>query len=388
MYTKPEPSYATKRNPPNLDNHVVPLRGRGRGMTAAAGQRVVIIGGGYAGTALARTLDGVADVTLVDRKDVFFHRIASLRAAVEPEWTSRPFIAYDKLLVRGRFVRAAATGIDAERSIVTLDSGQALPYDAAVIATGAEARDPARFTGATLPEAVAAMRGQQQRIAQALSILIVGGGPVGVELAGEIRSAHPRKPVKLIQRQDSLLAGAQNPQLSERALRRLQAQDVTVRLGQRVSPSGGESDRGELILWAVGNRPNTAWLADDHPELLTPAGLVRVDAFLRVDGWSNVFAIGDVNDVPVGKLVLPAVAQAKTAAGNVKAALDGSPSLTAHRPSDQKLLIVPIGPRDGVTMLPLSRQGIIAGSWTTRNLKGGNLLLPRYRKALGQPSRT
>jgi hypothetical protein len=39
-------------------------------------------------------------------------------------------------------------------------------------------------------------------------------------------------------------------------------------------------------------------------------------------------------------------------------------------------------------MLPLSRQGIIAGSWTTRNLKGGNLLLPRYRKALGQPSRT
>jgi apoptosis-inducing factor 2 len=56
-------------------------------------KRVVGIGGGYAGTRLARELDAVADVTLVDRKEAFFHRIASLRAAVRKEWTEKPFIS-------------------------------------------------------------------------------------------------------------------------------------------------------------------------------------------------------------------------------------------------------------------------------------------------------
>ena len=42
-------------------------------------RRVVVIGGGYAGIRLARQLDEVTEVILVDRKEVFFHRIASLR---------------------------------------------------------------------------------------------------------------------------------------------------------------------------------------------------------------------------------------------------------------------------------------------------------------------
>jgi NADH dehydrogenase FAD-containing subunit len=350
-------------------------------------RRVVIIGGGYAGTAAARALDKVADVTLVDRKDAFFHRIASLRAAVDPAWAAKPFFTYDRLLTRGRFVHAEVTGLDVPRAVVTLDSGQGLPFDAAIIATGAEARDPARFVGRTTPEAVAAMRARQQEIADARSVVIVGGGPVGVELAGEIRAVHAHKPVTLVQDVDRLLPGDHTPALGRRAKALLEAQHITVQLGERLSGGDAERDPGELVLWAVGTRPNSAWLATDHPRLLTAQATVRVDRFLRVDGCHNVFAIGDISDVAVGKLVLPAVAQAKTAAANVKAVLAGSSPAKVYRARNPKLLVVPVGPRHGVTMLPLSPTGTLVGSRATSKMKGEELLVPRYRKAVGHPAR-
>lgn len=80
---------------------------------------VVVIGGGYAGVRLAKRLDSVARVTLVDRKEVFFHRIASLRAGVRPEWSVTPFIPYDRLLRHGRVAVGKAVRIDtAERQVV------------------------------------------------------------------------------------------------------------------------------------------------------------------------------------------------------------------------------------------------------------------------------
>ena len=86
---------------------------------------VVVIGGGYAGTRLARELD--ADVILVDRKEAFFHRIASLRAAVREDWTDKLFVSYGKLLAHGRVVQDTPTGLDTDDKAVLLKSGRRLP---------------------------------------------------------------------------------------------------------------------------------------------------------------------------------------------------------------------------------------------------------------------
>ena len=75
---------------------------------------VIVIGGGYGGIRLARQLDEYARVTLVDRKEVFFHRIAALRAGVQEEWTTTPFIPYDRLLANGRVM--VATGLTSLRT--------------------------------------------------------------------------------------------------------------------------------------------------------------------------------------------------------------------------------------------------------------------------------
>lgn len=60
---------------------------------------VVIIGGGYGGISLAKSLDDVVDVVLVDPKDSFVHSVAALRSLVSKEWAERIFFRYEGLLM-------------------------------------------------------------------------------------------------------------------------------------------------------------------------------------------------------------------------------------------------------------------------------------------------
>jgi apoptosis-inducing factor 2 len=152
---------------------------------------VVVIGGGYAGVRLAKRLDTAARVTLVDRKEIFFHRIAALRAGVRPEWTVTPLIPYDRLLHNGRVTVGKAVRIDTAGREVVLGSGERLSYDVLVIATGADYPEPARFNGTTAEEAVRSFVQHQKKISTAGHVLVVGGGPSGVELSAEIRLARP-----------------------------------------------------------------------------------------------------------------------------------------------------------------------------------------------------
>ncbi|MFC7648329.1 hypothetical protein ACFQX6_53700 [Streptosporangium lutulentum] len=85
---------------------------------------VVVLGGGYGGFKVARALDDVADVTLVDPSDAFMHNVAAWRALVDPEWLDRIFMPYDRLLTHGRFLQDRAVEVDGLR--VTLASGGGL----------------------------------------------------------------------------------------------------------------------------------------------------------------------------------------------------------------------------------------------------------------------
>lgn len=64
--------------------------------------RVTIVGGGYGGIVLAKALDDVAEVVLVEQKDTFVNHAAALRAVVDRRWAERIFMPYDRLLTRDR----------------------------------------------------------------------------------------------------------------------------------------------------------------------------------------------------------------------------------------------------------------------------------------------
>ncbi|MEU1000370.1 NAD(P)/FAD-dependent oxidoreductase [Streptomyces tibetensis] len=359
---------------------------------------VVVIGGGYAGVRLARRLDGTARVTLVDRKEVFFHRIASLRAGVHPEWTHTPFIPYDRLLRHGRLVTGKAVRVDTAERQVVLATGERLPYDVVVIATGADYPEPARFTGTTTEEAAKSFAEHQRDVATAEHVLVVGGGPGGVELSAEIRLARPDARVTLAHSGSALLDSVGNARPGRKALAWLESHDVEVLLDSFMSPgtdfgtyrdARGTIVEADLSFWATGTTPNTLWLRlAGHGDWLNAAGRVKVDRTLRVEGRLDVFAVGDVNDVSELKVTPAALAQADTAAHNIRTYLQSSgkhrrePRL--YRPTRRTPLIVPFGSADGLTVLPVpGGESAVLGSRTTTLAKAKSLMTPYMRRQLG-----
>ncbi|MEE1761078.1 MULTISPECIES: NAD(P)/FAD-dependent oxidoreductase [unclassified Streptomyces] len=359
---------------------------------------VIVIGGGYGGIRLAKQLDEIARVTLVDRKEVFFHRIAALRAGVREAWTATPFIPYDRLLRHGRVVVGKAVDIDTGERQVKLATGERLPYDVVVIATGADYPEPARFLGTTPEEAGKTFAAHQESVAAAEHVLVVGGGPGGVELAAEIRLARPDARVTLAHAGSELLSSTGSKWAGRRALSWLEAHDVDVRLDSFVSqgPDFGtyRDGRGGLIeadlaFWANGTTPNTLWLRlAGHGAWLNAAGQVKVDRTLRVDGRLDVFAVGDVNDVSELKVSPVAFAQADIAAHNIRAYLESSgrhrKEPRVYRPIRRTPLIIPLGSADGITLVPVpGGETAVLGGRTSTLAKAKTLMTPYVRRQLG-----
>jgi NADH dehydrogenase FAD-containing subunit len=173
-------------------------------------KRVLVIGGGYGGTAIVKALDTNFDVTLIEKRERFFHNSGSLRAAVDAQWLRKLFIPYDHLLKHGRIVNSKV--VEANPEEVVLEDGQRLKFDYLVLATGSSYPFPAKMASDKVTEAETAVRIVNERIEQAKSILLIGAGPVGIELAGEIASLYPGKPITLMDPGERLMP-AFNPKL-------------------------------------------------------------------------------------------------------------------------------------------------------------------------------
>ena len=103
---------------------------------------MVVVGGGYGGTAVAKALDETPYVVLVEPKDAFMHNIAALRALVDPSWLPRIFFPYEGLLANGRVVRDRAVAVEPHRVVTA--SGEEITADYVVLATGSRYPFPAK----------------------------------------------------------------------------------------------------------------------------------------------------------------------------------------------------------------------------------------------------
>ena len=202
---------------------------------AGTGKRpsVVVIGGGYGGSSAAKSLDEFADVTLVERRDAFVHNVAALRALVEPEWLERIFFPYDHLLTNGRVLHDQAVAVDA--GLVALASGTELTSDFIVLATGSTYPYPAKSDTDDTAIAVDRYRESHAELARAERVLIVGAGPTGLELAGEISDRWPDKQVTILEPESEILAGPYKQELRDEARRQLGERGVEFVLGQALT---------------------------------------------------------------------------------------------------------------------------------------------------------
>src|SRR5258708_6890810 len=172
---------------------------------------VVVVGGGCGGYAVAKALDETSHVVLVEPKDAFMHNIAALRALVDPSWLPRIFLPYGGLLSNGRVVRDRAVVVDPHRVVTA--SGEEISADYIVLATGSKYPFPAKTDLVDTHHAQEQVRQAHRALAQAERVLLVGAGPVGIELAGEIRHVWPEKSIVLLDVAAELLRGPYHPEL-------------------------------------------------------------------------------------------------------------------------------------------------------------------------------
>ena len=358
-------------------------------MTAASSAHpsVVVVGGGYGGINAAKALDDVADVTLVDPTEAFVHNVAAWRALVEPEWLDRIFLPYEHLLAKGRFVRDRAVAVDGRR--VTLASGDVLEPDYLVLATGSSYPFPAKTEEPDVESARARLRAAHEALLAADRALIVGAGPAGLELAGEIKAFYPDKHVTLADVSEDILTGPYDQPLRDELRRQLDAMGIEVRLGSALSelPSAppatlapirvATEDGGELVadVWfrAFGVRPHSEYLdGGSLEERRDERGYLRVDDQLRVVGETNVFALGDVSDADRDMAGI-ATQQAGVVAANIGTLIAGEGDLTSWA-TFPPMIAIPLGPEGGAGFVGDG----VADAATISELKGQHMLVDNY----------
>ena len=365
---------------------------------------VVVIGGGYGGIAAAKALDDVADVTLVEPKDAFVHNVAALRALVDPAWLPRIYLPYGRLLSHGRVAADRAVKVDAGR--VVLASGEELPADYLVLATGSSYPFPAKSDVDRTVDAHEKTLGTHAALAAAARVLLVGAGAVGIELAGEIKAVWPSKQVTLMDVADDVLGGPFRPELRAELRRQLAGLGVEVLLGSplRAAPPTGPGELRTFTVTTQAGRDVTAdiwfrcygvipvsdYLAGGLAGARGADGHIAVTPTLQVAGQDRVFALGDVSSAD-RKVAGAAGRQAEVVAANIRTLIEagpdaagaGAPELRRYEAAPPGI-VVPIGPEGGSGQRP-GREELLPPEMVAE-LKGRDMMMGRFAELLGVPA--
>ncbi|KAK3443746.1 hypothetical protein EUGRSUZ_B03822 [Eucalyptus grandis] len=283
--------------------------------SSAKRRRVVVIGGGVGGSLIAKSLQFCADVTLVDL------------SMVEPMFGDRSLINHRDYLPNARVVRSKSIKIT-ESEVSTAD-GRLYAFDYLVIATGHQ--DP---VPTTKTERLKQFEADNQKIKSARSILIVGGGPVGVELASEIAIDSPDEKITLVHSGLRLIEFI-GLRASEKTLDWLRTKNVDVKLDQLLEET-----------FLKGN--------------LDRFGRLKVDQCMRVEGRDNIFAVGDITDVQ--EIKQGCLAQKHAAGGEER-------KMAVYEPRSVKA-IASLGRREALAQIPGA-------------IKSKDLFIGKTRKLIG-----
>jgi NADH dehydrogenase FAD-containing subunit len=363
------------------------------------GQRVVVVGAGYGGTLVAKELDDLLEVVLIEPKDAFVHAAAALRAVVDPQWLDRVFVPYDQLLTRGRIVRDRVRLASPTR--VHLSATESIDTDFLVLATGTAYPFPAKFLEDQVAVASARLVRTRTALSAARRVLLVGAGPVGLELAGELTSAFPDLAITIVEQEPDILGtGDYLPELRATVRDQLESRGVKLELGTRlgylppvdvgtfapftVQTTTGTDIEAQVWFRCYGTRPVTDYLDAELARARHEDGSLRVTSTLNVDGHDRVFAIGDITDVRETKRASAARAHAVVVAANIRALVEGRPACATYEPAPE-MIVLPLGPDGGASQLAdATGHRTLRGPAQTSALKGADLMSDTIAEVLGR----
>lgn len=368
-------------------------------------KKVIILGAGFAGLTVAKRMRNSGyDITLIDQYNFhqfqpLFYQVATAR--LEPSSISFPLrkVFQRKKCVHVRLAKVA--GVDTAAQTVMTNEGN-FTYDYLVIATGCTTNyfgnkniEQFAFPMKSTTEAITlrnrillnfedALSATPAQLPGIMNIVVAGGGPTGVELAGSLaemkKNILPKDypdmdfsqlNIYLIEGGPATLGpmSKASQQKSQEYLEKMGVQVWTNSIvedydGKTVRLKDGRTVPTHTLIWAAGVTGNVP--TGIPPEKLVRGNRIKVDEFSRVEGIENIFAVGDISymetpDFPKGhpQLANVANAQAKFAADNLENIYRDKPlkKFTYKNPGT----MATVGKRKAVVDLPfMSFQGRLA----------------------------
>jgi NADH dehydrogenase FAD-containing subunit len=375
---------------------------------------VVIIGASFAGLPIAHSLLNSTlsiKVTLINPSPTFYFPIAAPRILAKPAaFRSDEYLISIEDAFRQyssqsfKFVKGKVTSLSVEEKTVLVDGQGLFSFDYLVIASGSTTESsitsgstPIPFKASNSDDMRSRIKAAQELISTSSSIVIGGGGPIAVELAGELAEAamEVEKPVSI-----TIVSATERvlPMLkisgSEAAMKLLKNKNVVVRSSRKVikttPPVKGlgsweifldneEKLEADLYISATGAIPNNNFVPQ---EFLDEKGWVKVDQELRIRGKEGqaplpIFAAGDITNNSM-RLSFKAQEQAAVVAANIIADISGRTTRRSYDQGQCILMMVPVGSTGGTGQV----FGLTPWSVMVRLIKGRDYFISKAASAV------
>ncbi|KAF8154820.1 hypothetical protein B0H34DRAFT_538842 [Crassisporium funariophilum] len=366
---------------------------------------IVIVGGGGCGVQVGRLLSTELNpekynLILVTARPYYTHLPAWIRMSVTSEGhlEDRAHITYNYNFINGngQFVIGKVESITSEEGdkegYLTLDTGETVDYSVLILTPGSLWEGPLDIPDAK-KETMDHLQSWRQKFEDSEDILLVGGGAVALEYAGEIKDFWPDKRVTIVHDQELLLNEAYPKGFRKTVARGVRKRDVNVILNDRVEDltisdvgviqtRNGRKLVADLVVPCRGPRPNSSFVTL-APGTLSESGHVRVSSTMQVFKYPRIFAGGDVIEWDEQKQVTKYSLHASVIAQNVMAVLNKKqPSALYH--GNYELISITNG-KGGSSYWSIF-WGPTFGDWMSSHMKSKDLFLTWTRKNMGLQS--
>lgn len=329
--------------------------------------KVVVLGCGFGGVEVARTLRKQAkelDIIMIDRRTRFDYQPTYpelLSGKVTPEEISSDLNKF-ATTIGAEFIHAEVENIDFKAKKVKIkdkskaeDKVRGIPYDFLVLSIGAEQTFFGIPGAEELSCSINTMNGvistknalDKLDYSKELSILVIGAGLSGVEVAGELvdyfKSRRATASIYLVEMMPRILPAFPHESVANYVAKFLSARGVKIMTEtavqevseRRILFKDGRELPYDIIIWTAGVKPNSLL---EKLEIPKERGWLKADPYLHVEGMEDVFAVGDTayferEGIRSGQNVEEAEKQGKVAAENILRAVKGQ-QLRDYKPKN------------------------------------------------------
>lgn len=327
-------------------------------------KEVIIVGGSYAGLKVAKHIlakgDSEIRVTVVSKSTHAFFTVAAPRLLLEPSKLDKAIANVEETLKKNNknsvvnFIHGSVESVNLKsRSIDVVSGGQtqSLTYDVLVIASGTRYATPTFKLLGDYSQTIESIEKVNKEIKSATKIAIIGGGPTGVESAGEIGYEYGKtKTVTLYTGSKGPLSylGDHRSQQADLKLQKVGVKVVNlvrphVKEGKILMFDDGKSEEYDVVIEANGLQPNSNFLPGD---ILDESGFVLTNEYLQLKEFPEVVAGGDIVSGTASDLVTFNYVQW----GTLQKTLD----FLFDRSQDRRK---PMKPIKTTQLVPISREG-------------------------------